>query len=117
MRSLLILLFGLISSFSCYNNDKATSYVIKFKKCENIIIPAEVILSKVKVAAVNDLRVVSGEGCLAKLLPENDFKLTSAMVFYYKEVMVGDPYVEIVMDSSKITTQRAISSGDTLIVN
>jgi hypothetical protein len=55
--------------------------------------------------------------CLAELKMDDTFSIKSNMRFLFKKVLVGDPYLEIIIDSAKTMHAIDLSTSDTLICN
>ncbi len=103
----------MIFSF-CTNQPKY--FILIFRNCKGIITPTSISINNKTVGHIVEIRL-KGNSCLGKATFDNGFIVKKGMKFNYYPVLVGDPYLEIQLDSTVKNFESPISIKDTIIVN
>lgn len=114
MKLRMILIFALFTTFYC--KKKEQGYFLKLKKCEEIISPCDVLYQK-RIVGEAIIHSMDDTGCKGELLVNDSFKIKSSMDIFYRPVFIGEPYLEIVTDSSRIRSERILTKIDSIICN
>jgi ABC-type transporter Mla subunit MlaD len=115
MKAFIFSILLLVMSFNC---EKSTNtYIVKLRDCNGIVIPANVYHKDKKVGQLDEIISTDTTGCITRLIIDEKFVLNSSMNFVFRKVFIGDSYLEIVIDSSKLKTNKKLSMKDTIIAN
>lgn len=112
--SISLILFLFIGSYCV---DKNNQFIIKLKDCNGVTVPMDILLKTVKVGSLYEIQPINNKECIGRLKMKDSFVVKANMIFYFKKVFVGDPYIDILIDSSKASLDMTLSIKDTIIGN
>lgn len=115
MRLSVTLILFLFAGIYCVG--KENQYIIKLNDCNGAMVPMDILFETRKVGSLYKIQPINAKECIGKLKMNDSFVLKANMIFYYKKVFIGDPYLDILIDSSKIYSDKTLSIRDTIIAN
>lgn len=114
MKALLLFIF-LFSGNLCVK--QSNIYIVRFKNCENLVVPGDIMLGKQKIAVLRKVHSMTKYGCIGEIILNNGIILNSAMRFHYKQVFIGDNFIEVTVDSLRLSSAKKLAIRDTILIN
>jgi len=112
--TLIFLISFLLSGYDCGLQNK--KFVAKINDCDGVMVPGSILLGNKKIGSLDKARKLVNKSYIFELSIDPHIEITSAMSFTYERPLVGDYYINVTVDSSKISSSKKLSIKDTLSI-